>query len=315
MKPKKEKDSVFTSIQEIDRVIPDDFIFLLLRLINYPGKPHPIPVSQILKFRFKYVNWRDCKKFLFVLTSDVGIKLVGKDFIIKEILIPKESAVNIQHAIDNYLKKFIKDILIPINQDPLKYEMQKEYFLKLIQKKLDDGATKIFRLTDNEIDPCYRLFETILMLEKEKYLTIENIYNHYDSRDPVHYAIAISINKRKFIVNKKDKTLPTPFSETIDGRCFLKYFKQGRKILIGRNDSLHCRLIRCLLDPFGIEKSINSIFECLSNKPETETVRKIKKVEYAKKELQKIKEFRDRLEIIINKERKTAKLQWKNVKE
>lgn len=120
-----------------------------------------------------------------------------------------------------------------------------------------------FRLEDSEIETGYRLFETTLVLEKEKYLTIENIYNHQNPKDPRYYSIVISVNKRKFRVPEENKPLSNPFCVEENGIGYLKCSKTGKKVKVSRITSRPYRLLHCLMEPFGIAKSVDTAFESL----------------------------------------------------
>lgn len=307
------------SIYSMPCIMPDDFIFFLLRLINYPEKPTTIHAKQLVKFRFRYPDWESRKKLLLNLVNETGIEIEIADSkcIIKEILISEKAAKNIQRAINNYLKKFVAGSLMPMDHDYFKFEKQKEYFLELIQKKLDAGMPEKFRLEDSEIETGYRLFETTLVLEKEKYLTIENIYNHQNPKDPRYYSIVISVNKRKFRVPEENKPLSNPFCVEENGIGYLKCSKTGKKVKVSRITSRPYRLLHCLMEPFGIAKSVDTAFESLPHAKDVgdnylKTNKRIEKILFTIKELQKIPEFRDELKIQIDKTRKLVWLERKD---
>lgn len=309
-------DSDSSGIYSIDRLMSDDFVFLLIRLINYPQEPQTIQKIQLLKFRFKNLDLEKCLAFLINLEDETGIRIsdTGKE---EEIIqVPEKSAQNIRHAINNYLKKFVAGSLMPMDHDYFKFEKQKEYFLELIQKKLDAGMPEKFRLEDSEIETGYRLFETTLVLEKEKYLTIENIYNHQNPKDPRYYSIVISVNKRKFRVPEENKPLSNPFCVEENGIGYLKCSKTGKKVKISRITSRPYRLLHCLMEPFGIAKSVDTAFESLPHAKDVgdnylKTNKRIEKILFTIKELQKIPEFRDELKIQIDKTRKLVWLERK----
>ena len=305
------------SIFEIDRLMPEDFLFLLLRLINYPGKPSPtIVVEQIKQIRFKQVDWKNCAKFLNVLALDIGLQPA----LINKIALSEQAVVKIEKAIENYLEKFVSGTLIPIDKNYFAFKKQKQYFLELIQKKLNDGASKEFLLADSEVEHGYRMFETTLLLERQKYLKIENIYNCRNPKDPEYFKIALSVNPRKFQLNhneeKTQSTYMQPFCIEESGAGYLKLYRTGKKIKIGRSASLPYRMLHRLTDPFGVARSIDAVFEFLYKTREVgdrylEKSERINKIVYVKKELQKIPEFRDNLEVSIDTIGKKVWLQKK----
>ena len=161
------------SIYSMPCIITDDLIFLLLRLINYPAEPTTVYAEQLIKFRFRYPGWESRKKLLLGLVNETGIEIeiAGSTYII--ILISEKAAKNIQHAIDNYLKKFIAGDLKPMESNYFEFGKQKEYFLNMIREKLATGMNKNLLIADSEIEQGYRFFETLLILEQKKYLKIE----------------------------------------------------------------------------------------------------------------------------------------------
>lgn len=81
------------------------------------------------------------------------------------------------------------------------------------------------------------------------------------------------------------------------GKGYLKFGKFGKKIQIGRPNSRHFRLLKCLLDPLGVSRTIDSVFEAIKlpkdeNDPRlsdwnTRETRMIELIKNAIKELQK----------------------------
>ena len=191
-------------------IITDDLIFLLLRLINYPAEPTTVYAEQLIKFRFRYPGWESRKKLLLGLVNETGIEIeiAGSTYII--ILISEKAAKNIQHAIDNYLKKFIAGDLKPMESNYFEFGKQKEYFLNMIREKLATGMNKNLLIADSEIEQGYRFFETLLILEQKKYLKIENIYNCYDPKAKDYYRILISVDKEKIQSSRTAKILREP---------------------------------------------------------------------------------------------------------
>lgn len=197
----------------IDQHMPIDFVFLLLRLINYPGEPLPaVPGVSLTKLRFIRLKKDELVRFLIALERDTEIEIIPNNtgFDIKEILMPTVSVKAIWRAIDSYLKKFTSNDLTPINENYYSFKKQRQYFLELIQKKQADGASKHFLITDDEIEKGYRLFETLLILERQKYLTIENILNCLDPTDTSHYKIVLSPDMAKVRVRQAKEILNEP---------------------------------------------------------------------------------------------------------
>ena len=323
--PKKQKNGWSgESILDADRLMPEDFLFLLLRLINYPHDPVPeIPAEHIKKLRFRQADPINLKRFLTALAKDTDIRIIPEkdnaDFAAIEV--PSVAVSAIQRAIDNYLKKMVAGTLIPIDENYNEFKRQRRSFLKILQEKIDAGVSKNFFITNSDLKSGDRLFEIALLLEREHYFKITNIYNVRDSNKPEYYKVVISANKKKIQLADTEsddvhqkKTLRLGIE---NGKGYLKYSKNGKKIPISRPSSRPYRLLSCLIDPFGAPKTVDAIFKRLktgkdSSDKVTQTSYRITRIEYAKKELQKIKEFRERFCIIIDKESRAVWLEWKN---
>lgn len=204
------------SLSSTNHLMPDDFVFLLLRLINYPHKP-PLTISagEITKLRFKKKNFtmENRKRFLLALSREIGIKIVPKEIeigtSIDKIILSEKSIEGIRTIIDTYLKKFVAGELEPMESNCFEIGKQKEYFLDMIRKRLAGGATKNMIIADSETEEGYRLFETLLVLEQKKYLKIKTIYNCLDEDEKDHYRILIEANEEK-IQPCRSKTLREP---------------------------------------------------------------------------------------------------------
>ncbi|HUW21122.1 MAG TPA: hypothetical protein VMW41_00465 [Candidatus Bathyarchaeia archaeon] len=97
--------------------------------------------------------------------------------------------------------------------------------------------------------------------------------------------------------HKNEKATITPFCETKKNWGYLKFDKFSERIKIGGKDTRHFRLLQCLLEPLGVTKTIEAVFEAI-RKPQdkddsllsswdTKKTRKVNFIEYAIKELQK----------------------------
>ncbi len=62
---------------------------------------------------------------------------------------------------------------------------------------------------------------------------------------------------------RKNKAKQKPFVITSSKRGYLKFYKEGRKIFIGGIETRHFRLLQCLLEPFGVAKTINAVFDSI----------------------------------------------------
>lgn len=319
MQPKQRDFFDVKSIYDLDQSMPKDFIFLLLHLINYPDTSSQIFAGErIPKLKFERIKTKNFADFLFLLEQEVGLKITiaGEKKLLTQIDVSDQAVKNIESIIDAYLKKFTKNKLRPISEGCYSFEKQMDYFLAAIQKKLDAGFTETLIFTDSEVESGYNFFECLLILEQQKYLTIENIYNCQDKNVTEYYKIKVTINKRKFQIPVKEKVFPNPYCIEEKGVGYLKYNKNSKKIKISRATSRPYKLLRCLTEPFGVAKPINLVYEALVNKKDA-TINnpylalniKIRKIEFTIKELQRIPEYSKNLKIHIDKERKIVWLE------
>lgn len=297
--------------------MPIDFLFLLLRLINYPDVfSQVVTAERLSKLRFKTMRWDNYIQFLRALESDMKIEVVASDKggPLGKINISEQAIQNIEAAIDAYLMKFSKDKLKPIGEDCYSFEKQKDYFLARIQKKLDDGFTETLVFSDSDVETGYSLFECLLILEQQKYFVIENIYNCQDKNATEYYKIRVAINRRRFQTPPAKPKVPSiPTCTEENGVGYLKFGKYGRKIKISRSTSNPYKLLHCLIEPFRVAKTIDTVCRTLASKDDHASIDPylalnvmIRKIEYTIKELQKIPEYSKNLKIHIDKERKTV---------
>jgi hypothetical protein len=104
--------------------------------------------------------------------------------------------------------------------------------------------------------------------------------------------------ERQSLLEVSDKDAK-PYTKVIDGKGYLKFYKEGEKILIGGKNTRPFRLLQCLCEPyFGVQKTIDAVFEAIrlpkdkndssltEYSPQRKT-RMLTLIEDAKKELQK----------------------------
>ncbi|MFZ1736060.1 MAG: hypothetical protein WAU31_03940 [Candidatus Moraniibacteriota bacterium] len=192
------------SLSSINHLMPDDFFFLLLRLINYPHEPVlAISANEITKLRLKKKRFtvENRERFLRTLSRETDIKVIPKEVEIgtfpREFILSEKSIEAIRTIIDIYLKKFVAGELEPMESNCFEIGKQKEYFLDMIRKNLAGGTTKNMIIADSKIEEGYRFFETLIVLEQKKYLKIKTIYNCFDENEKDHYRILIEANQEK----------------------------------------------------------------------------------------------------------------------
>lgn len=236
----------------------DDLVFLLLKLSDHPeGNPGIIPSSQLRKLRFRKLRWESCLNFLLLLERDIGLKvrLVEKDF--PEIETTKKSTEAIQKELAKHLKSFIAGKLISADENYFKFDKQENYFIEKIKKKMKSGISKTLFINDNEIGEGYRFFESILILEQQKYLEIKAIYNLQKPENNNFYRITFEV-KDKLLEKMGLKEKP---KRRLSLKCFSRgntgYFqikKSSQETKIGNANSRHFLFLK-----FLVEKGIDEI--------------------------------------------------------
>jgi hypothetical protein len=306
------------SAYTIDRIMPIDIIFLLCRLINYSGAPRDIDIENILKLNLNPKSWESYKSILLNLVNETGIELdiVGEACILRMIYVSESSAKNIQRIIDTYLKRFIAGTLMPIEADVFPFEKQKTYFLKMIQTRIDEGATKIFLIHNHQIEKGYRLFESLLILEQQKFISIRNIYNKRIDEENC-YSIAISINKKNFTLPKQETILSQVSCCQEGGQGYIKTHRGGKRIAIGSATAQPYRLVSYLAKPFGVARKIDTVFYSVAKNKNVggddylKSNAQIRRIESINTELQKIPDFREKFKVHIDKQGKKVWLEIK----
>lgn len=121
------------------------------------------------------------------------------------------------------------------------------------------------------------------------------------------------------VVKKSENGNPLAIIE--NGNGFFKFFKEGPKIKIGGKGRRPFLLLQCLCDPFGVEKTVEQVFEAIkipsdandSELKEWAQNRQARMVQIIKnsaiKELQKIKELQGNLFYKFNQNETRLRLQ------
>lgn len=299
-----------------NRLFSNDFIFLFLKLINYPEKtPGIIEPDQLKRLVFKKLGIKNLLNLLLDLEQDTGlkVKLIKNNY--PEIEITKESIEIIWEEIEKHLESFVDGKLIPIDEDYYQFSEQKRYFIAKIEKKLEGKISTTLSLNDNEIENGYRLFESLLILEKQKYLEIKVIYNLNNPKNDNFYRIALEV-KNKFLeetgLKEKTKRKRSPKCFLSGNIGFFQIKNSSQKRKIGNANSRHYLLLKFLTRKgVGENVSIDDAYEAIrhgkhydSKSYEDEKLRALGNANKALQKENKIKPF----EIIIDKKTNTIRL-------
>lgn len=262
---------------------------LLSAIKKYPGLKLAKTTKKIIDNNF---NLNDLKFVLPYEHCDNIFNFIGFD-----IKISKKFKQEHTKWLKKYLKLFVDEELESPKKNYLRIEFQKEN----IKKKIDEISKKTGHslvLKSSDFNNEHRFLESILLLERERFLIIKNISSEKNREDLFNYLINCESREKRyshppFYVIKKDMG-------------FLKFSKNGKAIKIGKTDSQHFRLLKLLLKPFRKKNGINYVFEKIETKrikkyPESDLDDQMRKLEYVVKELQKNKRLGGRLKITLNK--------------
>jgi len=100
---------------------------------------------------------------------------------------------------------------------------------------------------------------------------------------------------------------------------YFKFYKQGKKMKIGSIKSRHFRLLQSLSEPFGVSKTVGSLFEAIRLPKDikdttlsnfnTEQSRKVEIIKYTIKELQKNKGLQGKLRFRFDDQKTVLRLE------
>ncbi|NTW29728.1 MAG: hypothetical protein HGA33_00425 [Candidatus Moranbacteria bacterium] len=312
----------FMRLSNIDRVMPAGFLYLLLKLINYPDEPKlSVPGSEIVTTPFAQNHPTATVRLLIALARDTGLDLNVDEQTnaIRSVELPPEAVKAILATIEKYLIRFRKGNLIPIEMNYTGYGQIKVVLLEMIRDTVEASGSKAIILTNKRLSPSLRIFEGILLLEKEKCLKIIRIYNAVGTDDKAVYRIAVKSNMKRIreaLFTESMNGNSSPRCITKEKRGYLVIPETNEELYISRASSRPYRLLATLSNPFGVAKKIDTVYTEISKgrkkePPDTylETGKMIQSIEYAKKELQKIKGFSKIVRIRIDKDRKNVWLE------
>ena len=267
-----------------------EFIQIALSGIKkYPKLKLARATKRIINNSF---NLRDLKIVLLYKNHDQIFNFIGFD-----IEINKKFKQEHAKRLKKYLKLFAYEELESPKKNYLRVEFQKEN----IKKKIDEISRKTGHslvLKSSDFNNEHRFFESILLLERERFLIIKNISSEKTEKNSFSYIIHCELKE-------KCNSRP-PFYVTKKDMGFLRFSKHEKVIKIGKTDSQHFKLLKLLLKPFGKENGIDSVFEEIETKrikkyPDLDIDDRMRKLEYVVKELQKNKRLGGRLKITLDK--------------
>ena len=227
-----------------------------------------------------------------------------------------------------YLEAYKNDELEQPNKEDsenefYRYKKQKEILVDLLRKKIETQNPKKIIITGKELPLEHlNIYELIFCLEEEKIIINSNDLSDPDRRE-MKFEFSVDEDKIKQLsVITKTVNIDTknsiPFLFTEGSKGYLKFYKQGPKILIGNIESRKYKLVKCLISPLGTAKTIDSVFKTIETKKDmfdnrlkddySANTRKIELIQYTLKELQKVKGLKGKITLKIYKNNETVAL-------
>lgn len=217
-------------------------------------------------------------------------------------------------------------------QDFYRYKKQREIVLSLIAQKLQFQNPAQIKILKSELPLEHlNLSELVMCLQREGIVkTIEYEY----SGESKGYDFLLSIDEGKVTADRAlvtgEKNQETPIDRPVitntqkpslveeDGVGYFKFYKQGEKIPVGKVGTRKYRLLTALIDPIGVAKAIDAVFDAIRiSKDDSDgrlrddylsTSRKMEIIEFAIKELQKIDGLRGKIKLGLSSDRRTIRL-------
>ncbi len=263
------------------------------------------------------------------LLSEEGFRFDLYDNIIL-ILEVKE---NLKDYLDQYLKAFRNDELkkppsqkedwakVPyFERDFYRYKKQREILLDIIKKKTELQNPREIRISINNELPVehLNLGELLACLEKDGIIVVGKY--EFSGAGSSGYNIVLSVAEDKIQKTPtKEQTISQSGAPSLvneNGVGYIKLYKQGSKIKIGKTGTRKYRLLEVLLEPLGAAKTIEAIFDAIRvSRDESDSrlmdgylaqPRKMELIEYAMKELQKTDGLRGKIKLNLSANRRSA---------
>lgn len=161
--------------------------------------------------------------------------------------------------------------------------------------------------------------EAIKLIKKAKKLSDNDVVVDRNYKR----LVSNSKNTPKTNSEKQERKAHNPSTIIEKGIGYFKYYKQGKKIKVGYENSRHFKLLKFLIEPINTAKTIDSVFDVIkipkdrndsmlnsSNIYQTKE-RKVNIISYAIKELQKKEGLKGRLKFELDKNQGTYRLNTK----
>jgi hypothetical protein len=217
-------------------------------------------------------------------------------------------------------------------QDFYRYKKQREVVLSLIAQKLQFHNPTQIKILKSELPLEHLNFsELVMCLQREG---IVKSLEYEFSGDTKGYDLLFSVDEEKVTADRASSTgektqgshgdrpmitsTQKPSLVEEDGVGYFKFYKQGEKIPVGKVGTRKYRLLATLMNPLGVAKTVDSVFEAIRLlKDESDgrlrddylsQTRKLERIEFTIKELQKIPGLRGKIRLAITGDKRSLRL-------
>jgi len=269
-----------------------------------------------LQFYGKRKDAKKAKQFLKILDDDFNVaelknnaflleKYGALEFIEFEKGLTKKNHDRLAEYFDFYIDQFIADDLVQDDSNYLKFELQKQKTLGLInnyKEKYGNEFILKYEPISSEFSPYHDTFlfiHSIIALEKLGDIKVNNAWFH-DEVPPDEQTNDFKI--KLIVLGQEIKEIEqkkfSPILKVEGNTGYFKFYKEGPKIEIGKVGTRKYRLLVCLLDTLKSARTVDSVFEAIKiSKDKSDTYlsdpyispsRKLAIIQNTMKELQKI---------------------------
>ena len=246
----------------------------------------------------------------------------GKDLL-------KRNRAKVGKFFDFYMDEFMNDRLDIDDTNFLSFERQKERLemhLRMNQRTYGNTFIQDYKPRNEEMlsligKDSFLFIHSIAAFQKLGRIRVEKAWVQDDvppERQTDDFKIKLTIIEPK----KAPEHQPSKPTLIVSGKKgYLKFYKEGPRIFIGKIDTRKYRLIEGLIEPLGVAKNLDSVFEAIRDPKDdmdshlkdkyTAPARQRDIIDYAMKELQKIKELQGRVSITYHHGGRTVALNLK----
>lgn len=250
-----------------------------------------------------------------------------------------ENRAKIAPFIDRYIDEFMRDNLEIDDANFYAFHLQKARLVNLLQDRQQQfGNSFILKYWPhgNELGPTerdpYLFIHSIIAIEKLGLIKIERVWVEDDTApedQTLDYKVKLTVLQDLGSFMRPAPEIKAPVEAAIkkptlliEGKMgYLKFYKEGQRILVGKVDTRKYRLLSVLWEPLGVARAIDVVFEAVKDPKDnsdgrlkdryTAPARQREIIDYTMKELQKIKGLKGRISLAYHHDGSTVALKIK----